>query len=132
MRYDDLLPLKRPTSRKHPPMSRAGRAAQFAPFASLSGYDAVIEETARLTHRQIEPTEEEQSAINRQLCLWAEHIRERPTVTLTFFVPDERKEGGAYVTHTGRLHKVDAQGQALVFEDGTAVPFAAIAPLDLP
>lgn len=132
MRYDDLLNLKRPTSRKHPPMSRVSRAAQFAPFASLSGYDAVIEETARLTQRQIVPTEEERAAINRQLCLWAEHIRERPTVTLTFFVPDERKAGGAYVTHTGRLQKVDALGQTLVFEDGTAVPFAAIAPIDLP
>lgn len=132
MRYDDLLSLKRPTSRKHPPMSRVSRAAQFAPFASLSGYDAVIEETARLTQRRIEPTEEERAAINRQLCLWAEHIRERPTITLTFFVPDERKAGGAYATHTGRLQKVDAQGQTLTFEDGTAIPFDAIAPIDLP
>lgn len=132
MRYDDLLSLSRPVSRRHPPMDRAARAAQFAPFASLSGYDAVIEETARLTQRKIEPTEEERAAINQRLCLWAEHIRERPSVTLTFFVPDERKEGGAYATHTGRLKKVDAHGQKLVFEDGTIVPFDAIAPMDLP
>lgn len=132
MRYDDLLRLSRPASRKHPPMSRDSRAAQFAPFASLSGYDAVIEETARLTQRRVEPTEEERAAINQRLCFWAEHIRERPAVTLTFFVPDERKEGGAYVTRTGRLHKVDALGQVLIFEDGTAVPFDAIAPMDSP
>lgn len=132
MRYDDLLHLSRPVSRKHPPMERAARAAQFSPFASLSGYDAVIEETARLTQRCVEPTEEERAVINQCLCFWAEHIRERPSVTLTFFVPDERKEGGTYATHSGRLKNVDAHGQVLVFEDGTIVPFDAIAPMDLP
>lgn len=116
--YDDIIDLPRPRS-AHEPMPMSDRAAQFSPFAALTGYDAAIDETARLTDERIElsPDEREELDYKQQYI----STLDDPTVTVTYFVPDARKAGGAYVTHTGVLKRIDETEHALVFEDGTWV-----------
>lgn len=93
------------------------RAAQFAPFAALTGYEESIEETARLTDSRIELSEYEIEELNAKLNFIQEHIKERPEVTITYFQPDERKEGGAYITVAGKVRRIDEVNKVLVFED---------------
>lgn len=117
--YDDIIDLPRPKS-KHEPMPMSDRAAQFSPFAALTGYGDAIDETARLTDRRIELSEEESAELDyKQQYL---STLDSPTVTVTYFVPDERKSGGAYVTHTGVLKRVDEVERMVVFKDGLRVP----------
>ena len=117
--YDDIIDLPRPKS-KHEPMPMSDRAAQFSPFAALTGYGDAIDETARLTDARIELSEEERAELDyKQQYLAA---LDSPTVTVTYFVPDERKTGGAYVTHTGVLKRVDEVERMVVFKDGLRVP----------
>ena len=117
--YDDIIDLPRPKS-KHEPMPMSDRAAQFSPFAALTGYGDAIDETARLTDARIELSEEERAELDyKQQYLAA---LDAPTVTVTYFVPDERKSGGAYVTHTGVLKRVDEVERMVVFKDGLRVP----------
>ena len=117
--YDDIIDLPRPKS-KHEPMPMSDRAAQFSPFAALTGYDAAIAETARLTDQRIELSEEERAELDYKQQYLA--TLDAPTVTVTYFVPDERKSGGAYVTHTGVLKRVDEVESMVVFKDGLRVP----------
>ncbi len=117
--YDDIIDLPRPKS-KHEPMPMSDRAAQFSPFAALTGYDAAIAETARLTDQRIELSEEERAELDYKQQYLA--TLDSPTVTVTYFVPDERKTGGAYVTHTGVLKRVDEVERMVVFKDGLRVP----------
>ena len=116
--YDDIIDLPRPKS-KHEPMPMSDRAAQFSPFAALTGYGDVIDETARLTDRRIELSEEESAELDYKQQYLA--TLDAPTVTVTYFVPDERKSGGAYVTHTGVLKRVDEIERMMLFMDGTRV-----------
>lgn len=97
------------------------RAAQFAPFAALTGYEESIEETARLTDRRIELSEYEIEELNAKLNFIQEHIKERPEVTITYFQPDERKEGGTYVTVTGKVRRIDEVNRVIIFENGTEI-----------
>lgn len=117
--YDDIIDLPRPKS-KHEPMPMSDRAAQFSPFAALTGYDAAIAETARLTDQRIELSEEERAELDYKQQYLA--TLDSPTVTVTYFVPDERKSGGAYVTRTGVLKRVDEVERMVVFKDGLRVP----------
>lgn len=119
-RYDDVINRQHPTSKKHPRMSNMNRAAQFAPFAALTGYEESIEETARLTDRRIELSEYEIEELNAKLNFIQKHIKERPEVTITYFQPDERKEGGAYITATGKVRRIDEVNGVIVFEDERA------------
>lgn len=123
-KYDDIINLPHPVSRRHARMPMVDRGAQFSPFAALTGYDAVIRETARQTCQSIDVDESVCSDIDRQLRYLAEQIR--PEVTVTYFQPDERKAGGAYVTVTGRVKKVDPCAGELVFLDGSRLPFESI------
>ena len=117
--YDDIIDLPRPKS-KHEPMPMSDRAAQFSPFAALTGYGDAIDETARLTDHRIELSEEERTELDyKQQYL---STLDSPTVTVTYFVRDERKSGGAYVTHTGVLKRVDEVESMVVFKDGLRVP----------
>ena len=116
-RYDDVINRQHPTSKKHPRMSRMNRAAQFAPFAALTGYEESIEETARLTDRRIELSEYEMEELNAKLNFIQEHIKERPEVTITYFQQDERKEGGAYLTVIGKVRRIDDANKVIIFED---------------
>ena len=117
--YDDIIGLPRPTSARHPPMPMADRAAQFSPFAALTGHGAAIAETARLTDRKIELTEEEQAVLDRKLHLLLETGAQG---LFTYFLPDARKDGGSYVTAAGNLKKFDALEGLLVLTDGTLIP----------
>lgn len=117
-KYDDIIDLPRPKS-AHEPMPMSDRAAQFSPFAALTGYGDAIDETARLTDERIELTEEQRAELDYKQQYLA--TLDSPTVTVTYFVSDERKSGGAYVTHTGVLKRVDEVERMMVFEDGTGV-----------
>lgn len=121
-KYDDILRLPHHVSASRKPMAITARAAQFAPFAALSGYDAEVQEAGRLTDRPIEPDEYEKEALNARLQLLARHLREKWVVSLVFFQPDERKAGGAYVTRTGTVKKLYETERLLTLTDGTVIP----------
>ena len=124
--YADIIDLPHHVSRNHPQMPLRDRAAQFAPFAALTGYEAVVVETARLTAQKRELDAQEAEELNRQLAAVIEHLSERPEVTVEYFVPDERKSGGAYVTVTGRVRHISVPEKTLVMEDGAVVPMDEI------
>lgn len=119
--YDDMIDLPHPSSKKHPRMSIRDRAAIFSPFAALSGHGAAIAETARLTDPRMELDEDTKAELDRRQAMLLEHIEEQPEVTVTWFQPDERKEGGAYLTVTGRLKKIDEAERTLTLLDGMSI-----------
>ena len=124
--YSDIINLPHHVSHNHPQMPMEARAAQFAPFAALTGYDAVIHETARQTDRQVELEEYDNERLNRIFSELMDSLEEHPVVTVSYFKPDEHKAGGAYVTVTGQLKKIDTYEQLMVMEDGTAIPIGNI------
>ena len=128
--YDDIIHLPHPTSKNRPRMSIHDRAAQFSPFAALSGHAAAIAETARLTDRKLELDEDTKAELDRRQAILLEHISERPEITVTWFRPDEKKAGGAYVTTTGRLKKIDEIECVLVLTDGARIPLEDVAGLE--
>lgn len=128
--YDDIIHLSHPTSKNRPRMSIHDRAAQFSPFAALSGHAAAIAETARLTDRKLELDEDTKAELDRRQAILLEHISERPEITVTWFRPDEKKAGGAYVTTTGRLKKIDEIERVLVLTDGARIPLEDVAGLE--
>ena len=119
--YDDIIYFPHHQSTKHKHMSNYQRAAQFAPFAALTGYDAAIDETARLTDKKLELSYEQQDYLNEQIQLLTERLSEQPQVEITYFVPDERKSGGEYVTVTGNVRRVDDYHREIVFFDNMIV-----------
>lgn len=121
--YEDMIHLSRPISAKRARMSMGDRAAQFSAFAALSGYGDAVAETARLTEAERYLDESEQEALGRQLSFLAERIHTRPSVTVTYFLPDCRKTGGAYLRVTGRILRIDEYNRQLTLEDGTVIPF---------
>ena len=129
-KYDDILRLPHHVSASRKSMAITARAAQFAPFAALSGYDAEVQEAGRLTDRPIEPDEYEKEALNARLRLLACHLREKWVVSLVFFQPDERKAGGAYVTRTGTVKKLYETERLLTLTDGTVIPLDDLIALD--
>lgn len=128
--YGDIIHLPHPTSKNRPRMSIHDRAAQFSPFAALSGHAAAIAETARLTDRKLELDEDTRAELDRRQAILLEHISERPEVIVTWFRPDERKEGGAYITTTGRLKKLDEAERILILTDDTRIPLEAVVSLE--
>ena len=124
--YSDIINLPHHVSRNHPPMPMMNRAAQFAPFAALTGYEAVIQETGRLTDEFIELSDDDKERLNQMIAELMEKIEEHPSVTVTYFKPDSRKAGGSYATISGRLKSVDEIQQILFMEDGTTIPFNCI------
>lgn len=119
--YDDIIDLPHPTSTKHPRMPLADRAAQFSPFAALSGHEAAIRETARLTDRRVELDEDEQAVLDLKLRLIGEHILEWPEVTIIYFAPDKKKAGGSYEEAVGPVRKIDDFKRTVVLEDGQSI-----------
>ena len=124
--YDDIIDLPHPTSERHPRMPMVNRAAQFSPFAALTGYDAAVKETARLTDAKIELTEEEKSILDAKLQLLADRIAGQPTVEFTYFKPDGKKAGGAYLTVSGIVKKIDGFTGEIVLTDGQRIPIEDI------
>ncbi len=123
-KYDDIIHLPHPVSPRRTGMSMHDRAAQFSPFSALTGYEAVIEETGRLTDAQSELTDTSIEQINKKLGMLANNINS--AVTVTYFEPDRYKTGGQYVTLTGHVKRVDTYEQALILTDGCTIPFEAI------
>ncbi|WP_455527358.1 hypothetical protein [Huintestinicola sp.] len=120
-RYDDILTRERPRGKRQP-MPVSDRAAQFAPFAALTGYDEAVAETARLTDSKIELGEDRAADINDKLCMLRDRLYERPEAEVTYFVPDGRKSGGSYVTLTGNAKRIDEYARTVIFTDGAVIP----------
>lgn len=128
-KYDDILHLPHPTSKKHPRMPISDRAAIFSPFAALTGHAAAIQETARLTDQKMELDEDTKAELDRRQAILLEHIAEQPEVTITWFCPDEKKSGGAYVVTVGRLKRVDETAGTLRLADGMTIALDEIVDL---
>ncbi len=119
--YEDIINLPHHTSKKRKPMSPMARAAQFAPFAALVGYESEVKEAARLTDERPTLGEYEISVLNERINAVAEHLSEMPEVTLTCFVPDEKKSGGRLVEITGAVKKLNRYKRIMVLADGTEI-----------
>lgn len=125
-RYDEIMGLPHHVSKTRPQMPMSDRAAQFAPFAALTGYDSAIKETGRLTGERIELDEEALTALNRKYQLLMDTLDDAPEVTIIYFQPDERKAGGQYVSATGTVKKVDTFGRRILLQDGTRIPLDSV------
>ena len=125
-RYDEIMELPHHVSKTRPQMPMSDRAAQFAPFAALTGYGSAIKETGRLTDERIELDEEALAALDRKYQLLMDALDDAPTVTITYFQPDERKAGGQYVSATGTVKKVDTFGRRILLQDGTRIPLDSV------
>lgn len=130
-KYEDIIHLPHHVSERHPQMSRQDRAAQFSPFAALTGLDAALQETARLTDQRVTLDEYEQAALDAKLQRLRDAIHERPRVTVTYFVEDALKEGGAYRTTAGQARKLTEDDPRLVLCSGEEIPVCDILALEL-
>ncbi len=127
--YEDIINLPHHVSPTRPRMPMRDRAAQFAPFAALTGYEDAVEETARLTDEQIELSETQAALLDRkqQILMDALAEHEQPEITVLFFQKDAKKAGGRYVTATGNLKKIDERERTLNLTDGKHIPMEDIA-----
>lgn len=130
-KYDRIINLPHHTSLKHPQMALCERAAQFSPFAALTGYDAAIRETARLTEERVDLDEYEREILDDRIQILKLHLQENPKAEILYFHPDERKEGGEYLSVTGAVKRVDDNKRILVMMDGKQIPFADILQIDV-
>lgn len=128
--YDDIINLPHHVSATRPQMSMIDRAAQFSPFAALTGYDAAIKETGRLTDEKIEIDEDTKASLDIKQAYLMEIIDEQPEISVTYFLPDTKKSGGAYVTVTGNLKRYDEYERLLILIDGKKIPMDDIADID--
>ena len=131
--YEDIIHLPRPVSKNHPPMPLRDRAAQFMPFAALTGYDAEIRESARLTEEEADLSEDLQDQLNEKMALLQKELQEgrEPRITVTYFRPDEKKAGGAYVVKEGAVKKTDPYTGTMLLTDGTRIPLSGIFDIEL-
>lgn len=129
--YEDIIDLPHHRSRKHPPMKVADRAAQFAPFAALTGFEDAVKETARITEQKHELTEDKIAEINECLMQLQENSASRPELMVTWFVPDGRKEGGAYHKIRDRVQKIDAVTGRLHLENGEIIEIENISEIEM-
>lgn len=121
-RYDDIIHLPHHVSKTRPQMSMMDRAAQFSPFAALTGYDAAIKETGRLTDEKIELGEETKAVLDRKQRYLSDMISVQPEITVTYFLADERKSGGTYLSVTGKLKRIDEYERMMILTDGKKIP----------
>ena len=129
-KYDEIMGLPHHVSKTRPQMPMSDRAAQFAPFAALTGYDSGIKETGRLTAERIELDVEALSALDMKYQLLMEALDEAPEVTITYFQPDERKAGGKYVSAVGAVKKIDDFERRITMRDGTRIPMDDVLSID--
>lgn len=128
--YDDIINLPHHVSATRPQMSMIDRAAQFSPFAALTGYDAAVQETGRLTAEKIELGEEAKAILDRKQHFLTDRISTQPEITVTYFLPDERKSGGSYVTVIGNLKRIDEVERVLLLTDGRKIPLDDVADIE--
>lgn len=115
--YEDMIDMKYPYESKHPRMSLYNRAAQFSPFAALTGHEEAIDETGRLTDSRIELSEESKQEINQTLIYMQEHLSDDLEVLILYFVPDKKKTGGSYQSHIGKIRRIDEIESMLIMKD---------------
>ena len=125
-KYDDIINLPHHVSRTHSPMDMMERAAQFSPFAALTGYEDVAKETRRLTQPRIELDESEKEVLDQQLHKLEAAFPETPSAAFTYFIPDIRKEGGTYRTVSGKIRKIDSYRRMIILESGEQIPIEEI------
>ena len=128
--YDDIIHLPHHVSKRHPQMSLYNRAAQFAPFAALAGYEEAIAETARQTSSKIEIMEDIRQLMDQKLSILCNHLDEEPIISITYFQPDNHKRGGCYVTVAGVLKDIGANEHVILLRDGKKIPIDYIISLD--
>lgn len=121
-KYDDIIHLPHHVSKSRPRMSITNRAAQFSPFAALTGHGDAIKETGRLTDKKIVLGEDHKSYLDRKLQILEDEQDSKPHVIFTYFLPDEQKEGGSYITASGTVKKIDAIERVIVLTDTTVIP----------
>ena len=129
-KYREIIDLPHHVSPTRPQMPMSARAAQFAPFAALTGYDSAIKETGRLTDEKIDLDEEALTDLNMRYQLLVDALDEEPEVEITYFKPDERKSGGEYVTVTGTVKKVDDFERLITMQNGTKIPMDDVLAVD--
>ena len=129
-RYDDMIGLGHPISRTHPPMARGKRAAQFAAFDALSGFGEAIFEAGRETEEKKELSEDMIDMIDAKLAVIEQHIKEQPSISVTYFLPDDKKAGGRYVTVSGNVEKLDGMKCAIIMTNGTKIPIGDVRYID--
>ncbi len=129
-KYDDIINLPRHVSKKHPPMPAIDRAAQFSPFAALTGYDAAIKEKGRLTDRRVELDEYMKDAISYKLQIIEERLGEHPEIAISYFQPDTKKSGGVYLTAFSSVKKIDKYERLVFMTDGTVISIDGIISID--
>lgn len=129
--YNEIINLPHHTSSTRPRMSAYDRAAQFSPFAALTGYEDAVAETARQTDKKAELDEYRKADLNERLNLIQDTLEEQPEVSITYFVPDAKKSGGAYVTTTGYVKKIDSYKRTLVMCDATKIPIDDILEIEI-
>lgn len=120
--YDDIIHLPHHVSSKRPQMPMLDRAAQFSPFAALTGYGDAIRETGRMTGDKMDLSDDERESLDRKQQILLEKIDKRPSLTVTYFVPDAKKSGGAYLTKNGNLKQLNALERWMLLTDGTKIP----------
>ena len=125
-RYDDIIKLPHHVSSVHPPMPISDRAAQFAPFAALTGHGEAIKETARLTDKRVELDENAKAILDEKLRMVQEMLAQNPEITITYFQPDEKKAGGQYRSATGSVKKIDLFNHLIVMTDGLRIPLSEV------
>lgn len=128
--YDDIIDMQRPEPERHPRMRREARAAQFAPFSALVGFEDAIAETARLTMREVELCDDMKEKLDRWHTVLMAIVDAKPMIEITYFIPDKRKRGGRYMTHRGRLMRYDSTSGTLIFEDGEHVTLSDVKYID--
>ena len=119
--YEDIVDLPHHVSKKHPQPTMADRAARFAPFAAITGYEEMVLEEARVTDDRIEMDESSKAALNEKLNMILEFLDEQPEVSITYFEPDKRKAGGAYITVTGTVKRIDEYEHLVIMTDGKKI-----------
>lgn len=128
--YADIIDLPHHQSDTRPKMSNYDRAAQFSPFAALTGHAESIKETARLTDEYSEPSEEMKAIMNEKILFLMEQLENQPEITITFFKPDEKKQGGAYITITGVVKKIKTYERQIQMTTGDLIPIDMIFGID--
>ena len=130
MKYADIIDLPHHQSERRQKMSNYDRAAQFSPFAALTGHADSIKETARLTDDYNEPSEQMKAIMNKKILFLMEQLENQPEITITFFKPDEKKEGGAYITITGVVKKIKTYERQIQMTTGDLIPIDMISGID--
>lgn len=125
-KYDDIINLPRHISKKRPPMAIKDRVAQFSPFAALTGHDAEVKETARITEKRVELDQYMKEKLNHKLQILMDKVKEEPEINITYFEPDDKKDGGTYITIIGTVKKIDKYNKIILMKDYVSIPLDEI------